>query len=607
MPMGSENTSFNRFSDISLTLAFSLIALGGGFLLNNPSMGYEVSIYSATPIVFWICLLISQIIGIVTIVRGIFSSNRCNHKYVALGFCLVILGNVLLLFMPLIRGYAFYGRWDTPMHAGWIKDMLFTHHVPDFLIYPVSHTLIATISTVLNVDVFTVIDFMMPFFAIMFALFIYPLAKMVLHEKTKIYLALLFATVLLFSYTSYQVLANYFANVYTLLFIYAFFSFLAYDISKPSRGILFFIISITMVLFHTVTTVTLIISCSVIFASYQYIHARDFKSAARNMVFLRPVVLLAPIILFISWISAHSYFWEKNSLEVVSWIVNGSQETSADQAGSFFGSLNFNVIDIFELSVKLYGHVILFLICVAMGLVFTIRFFNSYLERYPFVILLDIYFITTLTVLFVNFFLTIINFGFWRLLLVSMVIAPILIGFFMDEFYRNLKSKMVNYFPLVIATIIIVSTCIGIFSTYPSPYTMQANHQVTEHEIVGMKWYYELKDTDIPDKPLRMDYRYYVMIFGTRFTKDREDISFSSSESQIPDHFGNMGNATIDRSRNFNTYVPLSKYDHVYYIDLYGGNREFNSNDFQVLEVSPTVLDVYNNGELNVLLIDLTN
>ena len=53
--------------------------------------------------------------------------------------------------------------------------------------------------------------------------------------------------------------------------------------------------------------------------------------------------------------------------------------------------------------------------------------------------------------------------------------------------------------------------------------------------------------------------------------------------------------------------ATIAVHAHVYYIDLYGGNREFNSNDFQVLEVSPTVLDVYNNGELNVLLIDLTN
>ncbi len=114
-----------------------------------PATGYEISIYDAYPSYFWFFIIAAIACGIIILVRQAFAETP-SHWWIA-GFLAIMFANLVILLLPIFRGYATMGRWDVLSHIGYTRDILLTGHLTSYgeavaNYYPVIHIIIATLS-----------------------------------------------------------------------------------------------------------------------------------------------------------------------------------------------------------------------------------------------------------------------------------------------------------------------------------------------------------------------------------------------------------------------------------------------------------------------------
>ena len=129
---------------VRLVLALGFFGLTAGVLIahGSPARGYELSIYAATPIGFWLGVATALLIGLLVSLSSTSSVHRGLATLLAGGGVLAIVG------LPALRGYYYYGTDDALTHLGWAKDVQSGQIAATDLFYPGLHTLGVMVSNV---------------------------------------------------------------------------------------------------------------------------------------------------------------------------------------------------------------------------------------------------------------------------------------------------------------------------------------------------------------------------------------------------------------------------------------------------------------------------
>lgn len=122
------------------------LTLTGGLLVAhwNPATGYELSIYTATPIGFWIGIVIAFFCSL------LLGFWRGREEYRLLGVVLGGLASTAVLALPLIRNYRSHGTSDALTHVGFARELVAGSMTPVDLFYPGIHTLATFIDLVIG-------------------------------------------------------------------------------------------------------------------------------------------------------------------------------------------------------------------------------------------------------------------------------------------------------------------------------------------------------------------------------------------------------------------------------------------------------------------------
>lgn len=126
---------------LALAVGFLAVAVGTYIAYRNPATGYEVSLYTESPLAYWVCIAFALLLAIAMV---FFTDER------DLSALLAGLAFATVLGLPLLRGYFFYGPADSLTHLGWMRDMLAGTLDPGAFLYPGLHTaslLIAEVTT----------------------------------------------------------------------------------------------------------------------------------------------------------------------------------------------------------------------------------------------------------------------------------------------------------------------------------------------------------------------------------------------------------------------------------------------------------------------------
>jgi hypothetical protein len=163
-----------RFQKGVLILLFVFLIISLIITWDVPATGFETSIYSSTPLIFWIALALSMVGGIIIVIWSV-SDSRFNPgspwKY---GLLMIFLCYTISLSLFIIRGYYMWAMTGDPAtHIGYINRILQEGHISSTLFYPVTHIFLAEISLVTTLDLVFLHKIIPLVFSLLCVVFIY--------------------------------------------------------------------------------------------------------------------------------------------------------------------------------------------------------------------------------------------------------------------------------------------------------------------------------------------------------------------------------------------------------------------------------------------------
>jgi len=273
--------------------------------------------------------------------------------------------------------------------------------------------------------------------------------------------------------------------------------------------------------------------------------------------------------------------------------------------------VDLDISSLINLGLLTYGiYLILSLITLfSIAYLFYLHFINkAKIRRFQFfAIICFIAFCVCGTVVFLKLDL----FGMKRIMNFSLIFSLLIISstiFIMFDEVRN--STYVKKSMILTTTIIflIILVYLSIFSLHLSPIIKQSHQQVTEGNYIGMKNFFETRDSKIPILEYGVSQmRYHDSIYGRN--SPYTNIRYGEMTRPI-DHFGY--NVSHDLGSNYDEeqYIILTKEGRYFYDNMYPefpDKWRFTDQDFQMLETDPTVERIYSNENLTLYQITQRN
>ncbi|WP_266077821.1 hypothetical protein [Haladaptatus caseinilyticus] len=183
-------TVAHRLEKSVLVVGFLALTAGVWMAHESPAQAYELSIYRATPLLFWVGVGIALLAGI-----GVAVSSPDWYRLIGL----VLSGTATLSIasLPVIRGYHFYGPGDALTHLGWAKDVVAGRMEPYELLYPGTHTVGIVISELTGIPLRRSLLLMVSAFVLVYLLFVPLTVRVIVNEDRAVTFAALAGFLLL--------------------------------------------------------------------------------------------------------------------------------------------------------------------------------------------------------------------------------------------------------------------------------------------------------------------------------------------------------------------------------------------------------------------------
>ncbi|MFC6756236.1 hypothetical protein ACFQER_05445 [Halomicroarcula sp. GCM10025894] len=141
-------SDWSRPSKGSLVVGYLALLIGTLAAYESPATGYELSVYAATPTLYWVSVAVALTVSLGVALTHI-ESPPLRDTALLLGGLSVL----TVVVLPAIRGYYHYGSGDSLSHAGWTQDILAGRLEPVEMLYPGIHTMTIFARKLLGVQV----------------------------------------------------------------------------------------------------------------------------------------------------------------------------------------------------------------------------------------------------------------------------------------------------------------------------------------------------------------------------------------------------------------------------------------------------------------------
>lgn len=174
-----------------LIVGFVLIAVAIASAYITPATAYELSIYSGTPVSFWIGITIALILSVcITFIST-------NARIKAISRSLGTISIIAVLLLPVIRNYYYVGEGDALSHLGIALDIQAGVVSATELLYPLSHLLSVAISQITGIEVRRTLVMLLAVFAVVFMIFVPLTARLFSNDEFTVSVATFSALLLL--------------------------------------------------------------------------------------------------------------------------------------------------------------------------------------------------------------------------------------------------------------------------------------------------------------------------------------------------------------------------------------------------------------------------
>ncbi len=587
--------SSSRLIKVILLMGFSFLI--STFYMINEFKGdghYEFSIYDVYPFHFWIMIIISISIGVTLLALSSFKIIK-SKSFLLQSYLLIILCDTILLLLPLIRGYIYYGRGDVLSHIGYSKYILQSGSIGSN-VYPINHLLLVS-SHLLSTISISNLSQLLPAAIYLFCIITFIiLIRYLIRDPNKILLGLAFSSLLVFSNFTFGHF-SFIPNLQADMFIpFMIFIYLKSRISNLSWefNVLLIILCAFIVFYHPITALMLIFIFTIINISQLSINKVPFISLYPNYHKTRNLIMIL-IVIFFSW-SIYAYLLFRNIGRIFGIFSGEAQISEFARNMEMLTYSDASISDVLVLIIRMYGVDILIGILSLLAILYIFLKFNSRPNLLTNINLSLILSFTFFSVLALLVLILPYVFQFERLYIYCIFFGLMIIP---APLYQILKERKI-YRPLIIlvlVSLIILST----FNLYNSKNTNTANNQVTESELAGMSYFFSKHNISADYYPLGINpSRFFQAIYGVI---DPPNIYAHFGIESPLDHFGNM--------EHYGTYYERPSYliinllgREVYPVVFpqYINKWRFSPQDFLRLGIDPTIMYIYSNGNIDLFL-----
>jgi hypothetical protein len=604
-------TNLRRTTKVGLFAGY--LALFGAVVVAraNPSTGYELSPYAATPVAVWAGLAVAFAAG--TLVAFAVARERRVHDAAVL---LLAATAVAFFAMPILRGYYFYGGGDSLSHVGWAREIASGALDPANLLYPGMHTATVLVGAVADVSLLHANMYVvLVAFPLVFLLCL-PLAVQLLAGTPHAYVVGLLAAALFTPINNIAVHpVAHAASQAIFLSAFPFYLALAYLVRRPTPerrrgwrsllprpanasglGALLAVASAALVLVHPQQALNLALAFAAIAAVQVAVRrwAPDLVDASRLFHVQAAVALAA----FLAWAprfervsgAVTSTLMSIVSRESGGGTVVAQKSTSLTTVG---GSLPVIFTKLF-LAATVLSALAAGLILLALGR----RLDDD--RTTTLVTYLAVALVPVVGVFLVVFASSAgdMYFRYHGFIMVPVTVLGAAALALAIEWPGGVRGRRVGRVAAVVLLLVLLPAAAA--ATHPSPYIYQPSQHVSAAQAQGYAASFEHRQDGVAFAGIRGGPRRFVDLhYGTE--RARNTLEFPGYESGVPERVFMRANYTdyFEEPRYFEASPPAYEREVV----LYEGFR-YGSEGFRALETTPGVNRVRSNGGFTLYRID---
>lgn len=616
----NENLLSHKLNIIKLVAAFLLtfyvIAILSAW--TTPVSCFEVSIYTKTPTIYWLSVILSMTTGIILICTYVFFNVR-ETLVKFIGILLLIFGSISLGVVQLIRGYfAINIDGDTGTHIGLINSVINSGTLPSTYssYYPGLFSESAICHLLTSTNTITLTNYIPYIFIFIFILGSYLLAREVLPNSKMVNITLIVLLTLPFgSAPIVGLYPFYFAPGLCSTQLIPLLLYIILKMQKYPKKMMFIIsiLGIAMIFYHPLQTIELLCFFVVMLVIYGFVH--------RNEQLIRDnyyrALIAASIVIFILFFIWSWNFWGNmivnmvNSLFTienidergVEYFMNGLNE------GNIYGYSLITYLKIGAIDIIIYS-------MIPLSILFAIKYISKLrLNKQLNLIALLIY---VLLLIFLTCFMVIStnDIAPTRLLNVVHMCGIIFSGFviyntiLLVSHIHHPKSAMI--IRCSICAVLILIMMVSVFTLYLSPLTLHQTYQTTKTEYIGTQTLFPIINYEYSLTGIHYTRpeRYIHAISGERGVVATNiygpslylDPGYQDSVSKLPYNFNYNKYDTLSESYTNSTYIFIMQRDHEAFVEYFPSieNIRWSRMDFMHLDNDESVSEVYNNGGFNL-------
>lgn len=591
---------------ISISI-FVLILFSICIIAHNPGVkGYEISIYDEYPMYFWYLIIFCIFICQMIIIFNAFSETASAISWKA-AFIGIILCNSIVVLLPLIRGYALLGSGDVLTHMGYMLDIQHTGHIGNNT-YPISHILGAISQEVCGFNLNVTALLYPSIFYIFFSLSCYLLFKIVLDNRTSIFIGMVLAPLMYFGNSNVLFLPQGFANFFVPFFLYLFYLYYKSKYNSANYALMLICVSIFITFVHPLTSLFIIIVLAIYDLTSRLIKRLNLSFESNDKTSLQ--IMLIMIVIFFTW-QSYAYILLGTFKRVYAWFyVEAGEPTRFEIYSQIISEVKpdiFFIIKSFIFSSDLYG---LRLLLMSIGVISTFIVLKMWKDKKfcmnEFRLMCLMIFSICFSIYIVSQFI-IYDVGYVRCVhyaaIFSIILTPLALGNLLKR--RDIMS--IRYIKLLFIVFTVLSLCItylSVFCVYTSPIIRSYGQHVTDSQLIGMNTFFEKRSEilRIIDGGISAS-RMKDALYGS---KELQNVVYYANSS-IPYHFNYTSSLLFGDYYGKPVYVIISKVFRISSSKInpeYPERWRFNQTDFFMLENDKSVSKVYSNQELDIYLLN---
>lgn len=584
------------------------------FAWNSPATGYEASIYTATPIIFWILIIGVYSIGIFLLLLRYtekLSSRISEH----LGYMALIFGSVAILTLSIIRGYvAINITGDTGTHVAFINDIIQNMHIISSNPYPISHIEIASLNLTTGINILLLLR-LIPILGIyLYLLGTYLLAKEILPNKRGRYLigiiglSLPFGSALLVSYSVFN-----FVPMLNGFFLIPLLLFLIVKGCKSDKKIYLIataIFALLAVLFHPLISIVLIafliaILVAQIIGVKMNTHQISYINSAKFILNIIIVISLTFVIWYLG-------FYQSTINSIFESLI-GNTGLENDITLSYINTISSSLTAGYSINTYIRIAAINIIIYLSIPIVGIFYLINKNIKEEKYNYLLGLFiFLIIIAGLTIVIAITASGFNFNRFIHFAVMSGIICTGFLIDLIFCKKDKGYISTGKIVSIFLIIAIMLLSIISIYPSPFTLHQTPQNTNQEITAMETLMPVMNSVQNKTAIGFDsyYRFAQYLYGfggviTNQFNTKTMLSLSEYDYEydsVPYHFGYDIHDSLGEQMTKKTYVFITKKDaeiYDYYFPEIKAMRWIET-DYKHLASDKSVNRLYANGEFSL-------